>query len=363
MPTLRTKKVVAVCFLEAVVLTLDNLREHRLKLTQDGAAGPGDLLRIYGEMRRLRDYLQRCINSDHAAVAIELEANDTSLLVAACMRAVEALHMRLQDDDVGEPERQWSKKKLQVLSDWCVELATKPLLELPVPRLTPVVEGAVRALSVRLSNKLNGSRGAPQTTILAPGAARAGGGPTGVAAEFGHGGQLLSGELATMNAKPTLERAAPVTPSEDDQAGALVAPTLLDRQKIQDPRLRSILSMDLASFERAEREGDFRVAIMMLAAITESALIDHVQPRRADYGVSGQPDTWRMQEILMQVLDEGAQPRDRAMASQLFVSRNLLRPAAQVISPIIVTSATLERLREFVRRVLYTMGYEPSAAD
>ena len=192
MPTLRTKKVVAVCFLEAVVLTLDNLREHRLKLTQDGAAGPGDLLRIYGEMRRLRDYLQRCINSDHAAVAIELEANDASLLVAACMRAVEALHMRLQDDDVGEPERQWSKKKLQVLSDWCVELATKPLLELPVPRLTPVVEGAVRALSVRLSNKLNGSRGAPQTTILAPGAARAGGGPAGVAAEFGHGGQLLS---------------------------------------------------------------------------------------------------------------------------------------------------------------------------
>ncbi len=363
MPALRTKKVVAVCFLEAVALTLEHLREHRLTLTQDRERGHGEILRVYGEMRRLRDYLQRCINSNHAVVAADLTDHDASLLVAACTRAIEGLHVRLLDDDVGEPERQWSKKKMQVLADWCVELAAAPILELPLPRLTPVMCEAVRALTNRVRNKLAGKSGAAQMTILAPGAA--GPAPVSGTPEFGRGGQLLAGEEASANQTASIAGAAlPLTgaPSTatDATSPSWTAPSLIDRQKLQNPRLRGILGMDLATFERAERDGDYRVAVMMLGAVTESALIDHVQSRRGEYDVKGQPDTWRMQEVLMEVLAENAQPRDLAMASQLFVSRNLLRPALQVATPIVITLATLERLREFVRRALYTMGFEPS---
>ena len=55
MAEVQVKKVVAVCFLEAVKMTLDHLGAYRLELSQQGMQGSPDLPRTYGEVRRLRD--------------------------------------------------------------------------------------------------------------------------------------------------------------------------------------------------------------------------------------------------------------------------------------------------------------------
>ena len=64
MPAVQVKKVVVVCFLEATKLSLEHLAAYRIDLSQraNSPATP-ELARTYGEMRRLRDYLQRCASA------------------------------------------------------------------------------------------------------------------------------------------------------------------------------------------------------------------------------------------------------------------------------------------------------------
>ena len=78
MPQVQVKKVVAVCFLEAVKMTLDHLGAHRLELSQQGVQGSPELPRTYGEVRRLRDYLQRCVSAFQELVDLDLPAPDAA---------------------------------------------------------------------------------------------------------------------------------------------------------------------------------------------------------------------------------------------------------------------------------------------
>jgi hypothetical protein len=132
MPQIQVKKVVAVCFLEAVKLGLDQLGAFRLELSQQGAPGSPDLPRFYGEVRRLRDYLQRSVSACQDTVALDLAAADAALLVACCRRGVEVVDLRLTEQAIAADERQWLQRKRQVLGDWAVELAERPLIELPL---------------------------------------------------------------------------------------------------------------------------------------------------------------------------------------------------------------------------------------
>src|SRR5690606_1232 len=130
MSELQVKKVVAVCFLESAKLSLEHLGAHRLKLSQGGVAGSDALPRMYGDVRRLRDYLQRSVSGYQDVVTLELSEGDAALLVACCRRSVEAIEYRLAEGAVPPDERQWLIKKRCVLADWAFEIAAKPLIEL-----------------------------------------------------------------------------------------------------------------------------------------------------------------------------------------------------------------------------------------
>ena len=119
--------------------------------------------------------------------------------------------------------------------------------------------------------------------------------------------------------------------------------------------------MDLAALSRARIAKDYRIAAVMMASVLEAALLDHAIPRRAELNVTGTPDTWNMQDLLVQLMGEAFTPKDRSLAYHLFSARNLLRPALQIVTPTVVTPASLERLQEFAQRALHHMGFGPGA--
>ena len=151
------KKVDVVCFLEAVKMTLDHISRYRLEMSQRGLRGASDLPQLYGDVRRLRDYLQRGVSACHDVVELDLSPEDRSLLVACCRRAVDSIDLRLEGEElVAEEERQWLQRKRVVLGDWVVEFAEKPLRELPIPKLSNIQTKGAKALHVRLQAKLYG---------------------------------------------------------------------------------------------------------------------------------------------------------------------------------------------------------------
>ncbi|HLQ36613.1 MAG TPA: hypothetical protein VK348_02340, partial [Planctomycetota bacterium] len=159
----QVKKIVAVCLLEAAKVTLDQLGQFRMELSNKGREAPKELGSLYGDCRRLRDFLQRCVGAFPEAVDLELETRDQALLVACCRRAVETIDDRL-GGDASPQEREWLQKKRQVLWDQAIDLAEKPLVELPLPRLGPASATNVKALNARINNKVNGpGRLAPPT--------------------------------------------------------------------------------------------------------------------------------------------------------------------------------------------------------
>jgi hypothetical protein len=359
MPEFQVKKVVAVCFLESAKLALEHLGAHRLQLSQDGHPGPDQLPRMYGDVRRLRDYLQRSVSGYQDVVKLDLSDDDAGLLVACCRRSVEFIEHRLAGV-VPADERNWLAKKSQVLADWAHEIAAKPLIELPLARLNPVTGEATRALTSRIQHKIFGEVSgrqqfrSPQHSMTSR--------SQGIAS-FGDalvGAQPVGDPYGDLGRQPVAD--APVTDSADpvppEPAGL---PPLLDRNRIQDPRLRAQIGIDMRSLERCYKEGDHRLSTVMLGSVMESALLDHAIPRRAELGLTGTPDTWNVQELLLRAMGDAAQPKDRSLAFHLFASRNLLRPALQMVTPAVVTAASFERLHEFVGRALHELGFAAPA--
>ncbi len=361
MPELQVKKVVAVCFLEAAKLALEHLGAFRLQLSQQSVPGPQDLPRTYGDIRRLRDYLQRCVSAYQEMVPLDLSDGDASLLVACCRRAVEAIEVRLTDRVVAPDEKQWLTRKRTVLSDWAVELAAKPLIELPLTRLSTVVGESVRGLTTRLHNKVFGD--VSEREKIVP--------PKTASSTFTHGLVNFGESTPPDDDDPppkgakSSALAAPGGPDVElnDEAPWQDAslPPLLDRRTLKDPRLRSLIGLDLTAFNRCVADGDHRLATVLLASIAEAALLDHAIQRRSELGLSGTPDTWNPQELLLRAMGEAAEPKDRALAFHLFASRNLLRPSLQMVTPAVVTAASFERLYDFVGRALYALGFGSAA--
>jgi hypothetical protein len=363
MPVIKAKKVVAVCFLEATKLTLEHLSAHRLDLSNRGLTGPKDLPTIYGDTRRLRDFLQRSLGAYQDNVDLDLSDTDRDLLVACCRRNLEVIDLRLEGEQlVAADEKHWLQKKRQVMADWTVELAVKPLLELPLPRLSQAQTQAMRSLQARLNQKLFGTDGQRRIQPLAAPHVS----PTAGLPSFAEQMPTSVEDAEPVAPRPSLaglfaddeDEAAPavrVTATTKVAAGA--PPPLLESTKLRDPRLRMLVTLDLRSFGRALDCQDHRMAIVLLAALLESAVLDHAIARRAEIGLTGSPDSWNLQDVLVRVLGEACTPKDKSLAYQLFSSRNLLRPALQIVTPAVVTAASLERMLEFVRRVLHTLGF------
>lgn len=358
MSSVQVKKVVAVCFLEAAKMTLEHLAEYRLTISQQGVQNLPDLPRIYGEARRLRDYLQRCVSAFHDLVELDFADSDRALLVACCRRFVEAIDLRLVGDQIlPADERTLLQRKRTVISDWAVEFADKPpLLELPLPRLGPVQTEGARALVSRLHQKLFpkhevrfDSHGAVSQTMGVQ-----------VPSILDDYAPPLPMDESAVPPPPTASKPAIARlPVEED----VVGPPILDSHKLRDPRLRTLARLDLLSYERSLAGQDHRLAAVLLGSILESAVLDHAIPRRAELGLVGTPDTWNPVDVLAKVMGEQFNPKDRSLAYHAFSARNLLRPSLQIVTPMVVTQASLQRLQEFAQRALHAMGYCATAAS
>ena len=398
MARFQVKKVVAVCFLEAAKLTMDHLGQYRMELSQRGTDGPKDLTAQYGDLRRLRDHLQRCLGAFPDLVDLDLGAPDQGLLVAACRRAVEAIDARVETmRTLPAQEKDWLQRKRQVLADWAIEMAAKPLIELPLPRMSPVVTHGVKALNARLHQRIHGSG------TLSPGADS---GPLGTgsllrppgAAGLDQGPQdpvaatdALFDESALPGSEPPMRRPAeppgamptsgyPSMPAGagyaahgHDQGPGLGAgfarfdadpstafdapPPLVDVRQIRDPRLRALMALDVRAYDRAVAASDHRLAAVHLSSILEGAILDHALPRRTELNLVGSPDGWNPQEVLLRIMGDACTPKDRSFLYHVFAARNLIRPTAQLVSPTVVTPGSLEKLTEFVQRAMREMGF------
>jgi hypothetical protein len=251
----------------------------------------------------------------------------------------------------------------RVLSDWAVALAQKPLVELPLPRLTAVQTQGVNALNSRITAKLKQPR-----RIDGPGAVPGSmpGAVTGV--DLGFSGAPVSEEPPPMPpglvpAGHEMQDAGPAARPETEPKAAPAPGALVDPRHVHDPRLRALMILDLRAFERAVEAHDYRLAAVHLSSITEGAVLDHAIPRRTELGLVGAPDSWNPQEILINVMGEMVTPKDRSVLYHVFAARNLIRPTAQLVAPSVVTLQSLDRLLEFVRRALRHMGFQACSEE
>ncbi len=346
MSQLQLQKPVALSFLEAAKVALEHLGVRRLELVDHGSRAAVEMTRLYGDVRRLRDYLQRSVAGFGDAVDLEFAPEDVTVLVACCRRAYEAFDARLQEGVLRPDERQMLLQKQQLLSRWILDLAQKPLLELPLRRLCMTPSDASRTLLSKLQDKLFGDV-RERRKILSPQAMAS------TVAE-------KAGEDAPPPAGVDAVPAAVVEPTTDEPATAepaVVEPPLFDHNRLLDPRLRALVGLDMRSYARAAASEDFRVATVMLGAILEAALIDHVMPRRHAFEVSGDPIGWNLASLLLVAIGDHVGANDKALAQHLFTAKNLLRPSIQVLTPTIVTPSSFATLKAFVQRCLHALGY------
>lgn len=151
--------------------------------------------------------------------------------------------------------------------------------------------------------------------------------------------------------------ASELEPVEDEPAAGPEGCIDIDARKLHEPRVRSILQLDLRAYERAMRDTDHRLAVVLLGAILESVCVDYGLKHRRDLAITGSPETWNLELIVRKALGDEISSMDRALLFHLSAARNLLRPTIQLGSPMVVTPTTHADLAAFVRRVATAMGY------
>jgi hypothetical protein len=357
---LKVKRLVAECFVEATKTALEQLGTYRLSLQHEGTIGPPDLTRTYGEVRRLRDYLQRCTCVRQDEIEVDMSAADQRLLVACCRRSVDFIEFTLSGPRVlGADEAIELGKKREVVGHWALELATYPLLELPLSQLSAGQTQASRALHARLQQKVKAEKReqereqereqqreqereqervsertrVPENEAMSQATLAE---PIGMAIE----------DLVIQSPRDV------ATPEPES-----VSTSLLDTKKLRDARLRAMVASFLASYECCLATGDYRLAEVLLSSVVEAALLDHVLPRRNELGLKSSPETWSPQGLLIQLMGDQLSSRDHAMVNRMMSARSLLRPAMQLVMPTIISFEDYESLCAFVKWVLAKLGY------
>ena len=130
----------------------------------------------------------------------------------------------------------------------------------------------------------------------------------------------------------------------------------LDSRLVRDPRLRTMIVLDIRALERARAASDYRLSAVHLCSVCEAVVVDVALTRRDKVKVKGTPETWRLDEVVKALLGDKFTTSDRASLFHLVACRNLIRPSIQLHNPIVVTRATLKTMIEFVQRLLVELG-------
>jgi hypothetical protein len=348
----RVGKVVVVALLEATKVTLEHVGVQRMELAERGVDDSRKLMSLYGEVRRLKDYLHRCVGAFREDAELDIADGDLPLLSACCKRGAEAADLRLSTC-TDMRERNLLQQRRDLLLDWAVELAADRQLTLPLTAMPNSSSPLIRSMQSRIMQKLARSQptaGMPTTTTTpfagAPGVGNE------ISASIAAGvGRPADGPAAATQSNESRTAAATVEESEPEP------PRLLDISRIRDQRLRAIMALDLRALSRAIAASDYRLAAVHLTSVLEGAILDHAMPRTLEFGLHGTPESWNPQEVLLRVFGEECGPRERAAAYHVFATLSLLHPAQQLKVPIVVTAVSFKKNLEFVELALRRMGF------
>ncbi len=365
-------KVVAVQSLESVKEVMSHLQRWSVSLEERSLDRPPQLSSYYSQVRRLKDYLERAMAAYSDPIKLEASEEDENLLVACCIHSVRGLAVQLLvTKNMPQKDQDWLQGKKQSLADLAIECATQPVKEIPSPGHGQVYNEEVAKLLRSIQAKLSGEKvTASQPTHqiektaslpqedwqggwegkrnLLPGAEaepQAKQAPVGrfTAAEFGRTASIVTEQPVHQ---------APVQP---------IATLQLNTRMISDPRLRSMVGMDIRSLDRAMAGRDHRMAAVHLASIFEAVLVDAGLARRAELGLKGTPETWAMDVVAKALLGESYSSIDRGSMFHLLGCRNLLRPSIQLFNPLVVTAPTIAKMVAFMHAVLRELGLAGSA--
>jgi hypothetical protein len=403
--------MVAAQLLEATKGVLDHLRTWQTRLSQSGEEGPAGIPQIYGAVRRLRDYLQRlAVSSYTREVPVNLGPDEENLLVSCAVHHIGCIDLELQERTHNPQDAAWLESARQSLSAWAVRLASRPVARIPSPdavRLnTPTVRAVIAAIARAGAEAAQAKRprpAAPDARLGGPAAPRlsspravtAAGAPVAPTPLYPTVEPASGAVPPALDIRPGYEfpAAAPVdfapaTAGIDPfaavakhagggapvpRAGAGGGPEgipyvelMLDPRMVRDPRLRTMIAMDLGALERTAAAQQYRLAMVHLASVLEGVVVDHALPRQKQLDIPGLPESWKIERILDKCMGDKLTSMDRPCLLQLVAARHLVRPAVQLNSPMAVTAATLDKAADFVRRVLSALGYTglgPAVAD
>ena len=243
----------------------------------------------------------------------------------------------------------WLSERIDLLTKWILRLATRPLVELP--RRPGTGPSRVRDMVRKVRSKLE-TKSESATSFIVAGGMQAPPEDQPTSSVSAVSGPIPIEEVAQSSIAdspgrvPDRIQMPQYVPGKGDQ---------IDPHLIRDPRLRSMMTLDLRAYARAIKAEDYRLAAIHLASVLEGAVLDHAMPRVRDLGLSGPPDSWKLNKILAVVMIDFS-AHDRALLAHLMGTMNMIRPSTQLGQPVVVTKKILEDMRGFVHRILGILG-------
>lgn len=347
-------KLIANQACEALQEVMNHLQEWSMNL--DGVSAPdrpGHLRADYGRVRRLRDYFRNLIRA-HALPVVDLDDEDSNQLVSCCMFSAENIETYMQKNRVNDAQKKWMQDNLSNLYWIAMEFATAPVKLIDGPGHHKIPTNDTR----RILNKINARVAESRAASCEENKSDEEPVETNLAWDSSANVEEEAGDNMVV-AQPLAAARGDSTPN----TGSVPANLLdLDTQMVKDPRLRSILLMDLKALSLAMHAKDSRLSSIVLSAVFESVVADIALQNRSELGLQGTPDGWNLSKVVPAILGGRSSAPDRNTLFHLLSCKNLVRPTVQLTNPIVVTKQTLEKMLDFVRRFLVETGLSGSRA-
>jgi hypothetical protein len=312
-------------------------------------------------VRRLRDQLAKLLNESPRPAVGDLTDEDRNLLAACAVHEIGRVELALQNTQqpLSAEEHSACEQKVASLKASALALANRPIDRIPSPDASTLATFTVRGLLAKVrsmtvrpvarASEDSGQFGIPNKYAAPAPGTGSGVGPAAAPRAASASGTMLLG--AGMRAPQPAAPAAGSVPGKS-------ATNWIDPQQAKDPRLRSLLAIELRAFDRAYHAADHRLSVIHLAAIVESIVIDCALPNAKDLGLTSAPETWDLGDVFDRVLGKSLKMMDRAFLVQLAAARNMLRPVTQLQNPIVVTANTVSSAIDFVNRIAATLGWD-----
>jgi hypothetical protein len=135
-----------------------------------------------------------------------------------------------------------------------------------------------------------------------------------------------------------------------------------DVATIKDHRVRAQVRLDVQDFARARHHEDQRMSLVHLGSLLEGILLDYGLEHRKELELVESPDVWDYHALAVRLLGTKLDPSHEPILGLLHSCRRMLRPACQVVHPILTTGTMVHDAMAFLRWVLLQLGYSGSEA-